>query len=1230
MESRSFRSSKATIAAIFGLFVSFASRDPSAFGQDDQGRDTRSERYVGISKIVQTHCVRCHNEETREAGVRLDSLDLEFGDSSLKLWESIQKQVISGDMPPEKESPPLGDQDRELLVKGIETGLHQARTRAVEFHGTLRRLTVPQYRNALRDLLGIDDDGTKILPPDPISKEGFTNNANNLLLSPLLIESYFLIAERMLDAALVDEKVPPTIQHFQMKLGKGINLEPCRDNLVLGANNLLLPNEDFVVTEPQLLKPFTFHPFTMQRKFRFIEGYQGNDTVRGWRDFDSIYHAVFACMRGSNGYPKGLPYETIPAQQTIPAGLLLRPAIPSSEIFHESSTYGPHANFKISLRELPDRGHFRVKVRAAKYDDGLLLNGKTPTASTESSPDYEVHVQDTDRKSITIREPGIYQVEVYPSGIPLKLSDADASKLDQGLVGWWKFNGNLHSESANPSLAASSVSVARWVDSPFGKALSLDGHANDVTVPNHPDLNVGQEDFTVAAWIYPRELRQSGILCRGGYGYRRGWLLDMPSNNGILRLETANRDGENNGTVQSAPKMIKVNQWQHVAAVVKRRTKQAVLYVNGFEIARGAIEDADLNNPSIDLYIGRIQDSAQFHGEIDEVFISRRALEPNEILALVSPGTQFAHPPLSEKVKELKLQLGERFFTGSMSHGPFLAVRLATGTLDVRALSTSDSKPIVDRIAIRRVDKDSPLGKYFETFESRSPYLGVHIGLRRDCGSTMNPVGNPRRVSGTAVQDYLFEGAIVNYPSPDVELDNVNYLAGIREIGVRSEFADSRDMPRLLIESIEFEGPYYETWPPPSHQRIMNSTIDRSRRAEYARDVLCRFAERAYRRPLSPDEEQELVALWSQTDKEVGDLQESLRRSFVFVLTSPQFLFLSEASHAPEPEDLDAWELASKLSFFLWNRPPDARLLTLAASNELHEKIGEEVERMIDAPEFATFAETFASQWLGLDKLGIVETDTKRFPNLTRDVKVALRDEPIRFLEHAIRGNLPVQSLIQSDTVIVNDIVANYYGFGDTVEAGLNFVAIPSPPDRTGGILTQAAILAGLSDGRESNPIKRGAWFARRIIAMPPDDPPPNVPKLEDLTQLSLRERLERHRNVKGCIQCHNGIDPWGLPFEAFDAGGLRKTGTVDSQSDLPSGQHVSEFADFQRILSTSMLDQVTYSVMHHLTVYAAGRSLTYNESRAMREQVSKMNSSELGMRDIVHKVVRSDFFLKK
>ena len=125
------------------------------------------------------------------------------------------------------------------------------------------------------------------------------------------------------------------------------------------------------------------------------------------------------------------------------------------------------------------------------------------------------------------------------------------------------------------------------------------------------------------------------------------------------------------------------------------------------------------------------------------------------------------------------------------------------------------------------------------------------MGLRRDCGSTLSQVQGPRSVSSTTPTAYVFEGAIRNFPSPDVEKDNVNYLAGLREIGVRSEYTDGRDMPRMLVKSVEFEGPFYDAWPPASHRAIFRDDLRRDDPREHAREVISAFAARAFRRPVS-------------------------------------------------------------------------------------------------------------------------------------------------------------------------------------------------------------------------------------------------------------------------------------------------------------------------------------------------------------------------------------------
>ena len=181
---------------------------------------------------------------------------------------------------------------------------------------------------------------------------------------------------------------------------------------------------------------------------------------------------------------------------------------------------------------------------------------------------------------------------------------------------------------------------------------------------------------------------------------------------------------------------------------------------------------------------------------------------------------------------------------------------------------------------------------------------------------------------------------------------------------------------------------------------------------------------------------------------------------------------------------------------------------------------------MIYDERFESFAEQFVSQWLSLDKFDVVEIDRESFPKLIQERKTELRREPIEFVKHLIRHDLSVANLVESDFIVANEMVASYYGLGEQTEAGFEFVPIQHQRPELGGLLSQTSILAALSDGRESNPIKRGAWLARKIIATPPAPPPPNVPDLEEdeSSELSLRERLERHRDQPGCAKCHRGI----------------------------------------------------------------------------------------------------------
>ncbi len=1165
-----------------------------------------------VKPFLKRNCLRCHNEETSMSGVRVDHLDAALDDRHLKLWEALRRRIGNETMPPKGQPQPTGA-ERQEMVEWIGRALDVARSRPTPKNGLVRRLTISQYRNTLRELLLLDDDLTEALPPDAVSGDGFLNNKDTLQLSPMLLEAYFEIASEALNRSIVDPKSKPSIQKFRVDLGASVNPHPFPERLVLGANSMLLDNQDFMVTQPPPVKPFPFEPHSMRTKYRFIEGYAGNDTVRGWREYDSIYHSVFACMRGNTGYPKGRPYET------VPRGLLLRPAIPSDELLGGDGTYGPKANFKISLRELPDHGPFRVTVTAAKYNDGLLLDPGAPAQQADGS---EVVISRNlgSPQSVTIAKAGIYQVDVYAAAGREEPPAPDSSRLADGLAGSWPLNGKT---------AGRLQGDARFVDSPFGQAISLDGDRDSVVIPRDDTMSVAGGDFTVSAWIHPRQLRRAGIVGLGTYGSQHGWYLDMPNDKGVVRIETTGPANGPNGAITSPPGAIRAGAWQHVAAVMRRGKKESFLFVNGYPVAKGEIGPDNLDNPKINLHLGRIQDAPQFQGELDEVRIYRRALADAEIQALVQPGKQFVQPPPPEKTQEVTLTLGGRQFTGALPQAAFLALRLDAGPLQLHATHSGVTR--LQRIVLTPLAAGSEVSQRLRAFEKRSPRVGVYLGLRRDCGSTLAPAGPPQTVSGANLTRYVFQGAIQNFPSPDVEKDNVNYLAGVREIGVRSEYTDGRDMPRLLIRSVEFEGPYYETWPPPSHRNIF---IDSSRKQDppaYAREIIRAFAGRAYRRPITAAEESSLLAVFKKSFAAGGNFQESVKDSLQVVLTSPQFLFLIENSLTPEPEPLDNYELASKLSYFLWNGPPDRATLQLASSGALRKQLDAEVGRMIDDPRFSRFVGEFASQWLSLDKFNVLEPDRKRYPKLTRDTRDQLRQEPVNFLQYAIRNNLPVRNLIESDFVVANEVVAGYYDLADKTESGFQFVPIAHGRPELGGLLTEAAIMAGLSDGRESNPVKRGAWLARKIIAEPPDPPPPNVPALkEDTAQLTLRQRLERHRNQPGCVQCHTKIDPWGVPFEEFDAGGRLKKEPADARSRLPDKTEVSGVNDLKRYLAEDRIDQVAFSVLKHLATYATGRSLSYNELAGLKKDGLKLRAGGYRMKDMVRFVVNSNLFLEK
>ncbi|CAN5906389.1 DUF1592 domain-containing protein [soil metagenome] len=458
--------------------------------------------------------------------------------------------------------------------------------------------------------------------------------------------------------------------------------------------------------------------------------------------------------------------------------------------------------------------------------------------------------------------------------------------------------------------------------------------------------------------------------------------------------------------------------------------------------------------------------------------------------------------------------------------------------------------------------------------------------------------------------------------------------------------------PGIAIQSVEVEGPIIETWPPIGYQRLLGEVdITKGTMAD-AEKALRWLAPRAFRRRVTEDEIKPFIAI-AKAQMDAGKpFDEGLRAGIKAVLCSPNFLFLKEATGA-----LGDFELASRLSYFLWSTMPDEDLMRLAGDGSLKKPtvLRQQVERLLNDPRSSHFVDNFTGQWLGLRNIEFTTPDKKLYPEHDDALQEAMLKETKLFFQELLKNNLSTSNVVDSDFSILNERLADHYGIPGV--DGQEFRKVKLPPDcHRGGVLTQAAVLKITANGTTTSPVIRGNWVLKNIIGKPVSPPPPNIPAVEpDIRGTkTIREQIAKHRELESCAGCHDRMDPLGLALENYDViGGWRenyrsvgegqflklevdgrrvqyKTGkSVDASGVLLDG---TTFANMDALKKNLLADkkQIAKCVTEKLLTYATGAGIEFADRPAIESILKKASEKDYGLRTLIHEVVQSPVFLMK
>jgi mono/diheme cytochrome c family protein len=468
------------------------------------------------------------------------------------------------------------------------------------------------------------------------------------------------------------------------------------------------------------------------------------------------------------------------------------------------------------------------------------------------------------------------------------------------------------------------------------------------------------------------------------------------------------------------------------------------------------------------------------------------------------------------------------------------------------------------------------------------------------------------------------------------------------------KLAENHQGPGLAVQWVEVEGPLVDAWPPAATTRLLGNVDPARGTLADAETILRRFAPRAFRRTVADSELAPYVALVKSRLDRGYKFEPALRVGLKGILCSPDFLYL-----ATTPGKLNDFDLAARLSYFLWSTTPDDALAAVAARGDLGkpEVLRAQVERMLADPKAHAFTVNFTGQWLNLRDLKATNPDKQLYPDFDDLLEVSMPQETHLFFEEILKNDRNVLEFVHSDWSMLNERLAAHYGIPGVTGHALRKVSLPAKSHR-GGVLTQAAVLKVTANGTNTSPVTRGTWVLDRILGTPTPPPPKDVPAIEpDIRGAkTIREQLAKHRTIASCASCHTKIDPPGNALENFDViGGWREHYRTDARQpgprqkvktekrmapvgvgkpveaadELPGNRKFTGIDEFKKLVLEDP-DQFTRTLTQKLLVYGTGHKLELADRDTVEKIVAEVRQKKYGFRTLIHAITQSPTFRSK